>query len=341
MTEKNWSTFKTLFKGICISVALALISYWVYVFSLNEDLCVVDYKKWYQEENDAYPMLSMCFAAPFSKEKFRSSGTGINESTYLKYLKGEYFDSNMLAIDYRSITVDVDIGEYWVMWMNGSSSTIYPEGNDIKLLLSTYAGFWSWPNLFYNCYGIQIPNAKDVQVFAIVLKSDLFQSEKLTGGYSFITILHYPNQLLRSLKSFRNSWPKRKPNSTYIMRFKLTSAEVVRRRNKGTRPCTEDWKNYDSYVQMEHTKKAGCRNPYQNPIKGIQPCSNNEEMQKARFDLSMGNSETLLPPCKEMKNIHYSYEEQDLTGTEWDRSGSIWLGIYVFGQYFTEIVQTR
>ena len=336
MDEKNWRRFRALFHFICMTSATALISYWVYIFSLNEDLCVVDYKKWYQEENDAYPMLSLCFETPFSKEKLERSGSGINETSYLRYLEGEHFRPEMFAIDYKSIINDIDMTEYWVLWRNGSSSSFYPAKNHTKILVSTYAGFWSWDNLFYNCYGLQIPNAKEVQVLSILLKKDVIQSDK-----AFTTFLHYSNQLLRSRESFKNSWPKRKSNTTYVMRFKVTSAEVVRRRNKGTRPCMEDWQNYDSNVLLRHTKKVGCSNPYQNPIKGVFPCSTSHDIQKAKFDLSMDEPET-FPPCKEMKNIFYTYEEQELReGAEFERKGSIWLGIYFFGQGFTEIVQTR
>ena len=43
------------FNLFCISAAVALSGYWIYVYTLNEDLTNVDNKKYYAKEKDVFP----------------------------------------------------------------------------------------------------------------------------------------------------------------------------------------------------------------------------------------------------------------------------------------------
>ena len=62
--------------------------YWGYMFSLDEDISVVKYRKFQEREKDDYPTVSFCLANPFLKQ--RLSAHGVNESLYLKFLKAYY-----------------------------------------------------------------------------------------------------------------------------------------------------------------------------------------------------------------------------------------------------------
>ena len=89
MSGTRWDKFVSVFHVICWTVTLAVISYWLYIFSLNEDLSIVDYKKYYQSKSDVFPVLSLCLRNPFSKKNLRMTGAGINETSYLHFLEGK------------------------------------------------------------------------------------------------------------------------------------------------------------------------------------------------------------------------------------------------------------
>ena len=91
------------FRILCFVSALALTSYWTYVFILDEDLCSVDYKKYYAGERDVFPVLSFCIKDPISRKKLQHVNPNINVSSYLSYLNGQTFDSNMSEIEYFSV----------------------------------------------------------------------------------------------------------------------------------------------------------------------------------------------------------------------------------------------
>ena len=47
------------------------------------------------------------------------------------------------------------------------------------------------------------------------------------------------------------------------------------------------------------------------------------------------------PPCHGMEKIYFTFEEQELGGTSWNRPGYFWIGIYVRDPKFKEIVQIK
>ena len=92
------------FHALCIIAAGALIFYWIYIFSLNEDLCIVDYKKYYESKSDLFPVLSLCLRNPFDEAKLKIQNPSLNATLYLKFLEGKYFHSDLMNINYRRIT---------------------------------------------------------------------------------------------------------------------------------------------------------------------------------------------------------------------------------------------
>ena len=187
---------------------------------------------------------------------------------------------------------------------------------------------------------MQVTHDKNVQSVWLLIKSNIFPSGIRPHYDDMIALLHYPNQLLRSLESIKYAWPKRETNDSYVMRFRINGVEILRRRNKNSRPCDNNLVNYDDHVISKHTTTVGCRAPYQNPSNKIAQCSTKDKMKEARFNLGSNQYRT-IPPCKAMEKIYYTYDESDLSGTEWAGTGQFWVGIYLFHQQFKEIVQTR
>jgi hypothetical protein len=305
MEEKCRNMFVISFHCLCWMATTTVILYWVYLFSLNEDLSNVDNKLFYETKHDVFPVLSLCFKNPFSEGKLKMTGTGINATSYLKFLNGEYFSSEMKDIDYENITMDISeyLKEIYVLWRNGSRTTSMKSPslfNKNQSFVSTFSGIW-FQEMFYKCYGMEIPHAKYIQAFNLLLSNKLFQRHK-NEFFHFFTLLHYPNQLLRAMGSIGVGLPHPEPNTSLDMSFFINAAEVIKRRNKSRRPCNEEWKNHDAIVLSSHTNEVGCRAPYQYPSKMIRTCSTQHEMQRARFALRADEYGT-SPPCVSMDKI--------------------------------------
>ena len=152
------------------------------------------------------------------------------------------------------------------------------------------------------------------------------------------TYLHYPNHLFTSRRNVKYMWSIRDSNDGYLSRFLIKSVEMVKRRNKGRRPC-KDWDNYDDSILENHIKKVGCRAPYQKALNGFEICSTNDSMKASSFEINADHE--LIPPCKYMGKILYDYEENDNTATATYKEGYLRIGIYFSDGSFKEITQTR
>ena len=134
MTRIHVTSF---YKFSCFSVAFSLTLYWIYEYSLDKDLCTVDFKKYYDDKQDEFPTLSICLDNENPESTLRTLHPPINKSMYLKFLQGESFDADMIDIDYRNVTADLNdyiVAEY-VSYRNGSYFS-YPHHNTSKPIFS-------------------------------------------------------------------------------------------------------------------------------------------------------------------------------------------------------------
>ena len=250
MVSDTWKIATFIFHGACLAATLSVIIYWMYMFSLNEDTSLVKYKYYYEEEQDVFPSLSLCFNNPFSDKKLGQAITGLNRTTYFQFLNGEYLSPEIMSINYESITMNISdsIINYWVAFHDGSSQ--YYEA-DYMRFVNSFNGFRG--NRFYSCYRLPIPDDKNIEYFSVQLKNNIFPDRRRPPLFDFFTLIHYPNQLLTSLGSIRDRWQEPLTNNTYAMRFAVDKVETIQRRNKITKPCDENWNNYDNGVLAEHT----------------------------------------------------------------------------------------
>ena len=338
MPANTWKTVAFIFHCACLVATVSVIVYWIYMFSLNEDISLVEYKRYYEKKADVFPALSLCFRNPFSLTKLEQAG--LNHTSYFNFLNGEEMSPKIKSIDYNSITMNVSVNiiNYWISFHDESSQTYEVADSTKSLLVNSFNGFWK--ESFYGCYKLEIPHDMNIKFYSIQLKNSIFPDGRRPLHYYFFTLIHYPNQLLASLGTIRYNWAERITNSTYDMKFKVDNVQAIRRRNKIDQPCDENWKYYDDTVLAEHTQKIGCRAPYQESRKGERLCSTKSEMKRSRFFLR-SDLNGMLQPCKTLQKVRYEYSEYDLSTTENADTNSFWIGLMFFDPYFMEITQTR
>ena len=350
--------FKTpsIFQIICWAAFGSFSIFWIYKYSLNEDLVSVDFKDYYETKEDVLPMLSLCIRNPFSEKKLKN--LNLDKTSYLKFLLGKEFNLTWLDIEYHSVLKNIVdyVDQDGVEFRNGSYLYFhpdyyigypYPDANGYNVSLGrVYSLAITKQHRFYNCYGLSVPNDKNIQVFYFRVKNSLLPSRIRLVRYSLMTILHYPNQMLYSINTLKYGWPQyRGPEASYIMRFKISGVEVIRRRQKMYHPCNENWENFDRQILNNHIRNSGCRPVYIDSSLDTTDyplCSTKEMMKEATFRLRT-DGYGVSPPCLSMEQISYEYEESTYNPntTSWAREGTFWIGIYYFNRHFKNIYQTR
>lgn len=339
-----WNKFTFIFHKLCLSVTAALTVTWIYKYALNEDVSVLEYKQYYETDDDVYPVLSLCFNKPFLKDELTQYG--INESIIVDFLSGEYISKEILNINYDTLTWD--LGDYilkvWIKWRNGSTAILsdidYPYKGSVSV---SYNGFDGNQDTFLKCFGVDIPKQYgNIEKCYLVISNNVFPEGIRPIHWDFQILLHYPNQLLRSLPTTKFSWPQRRDNATYGMKFIIKSVEIVKRREKYNSLCIVNWKNYDSLVLDQHMEINGCKPPYLSSLINLPMCRTKKEMRNAKFGLSTDIITKSLPPCKGVQTISYDYEEHEYSNNStWADKGNFWIGQDFYNPQYKQIYQSR
>ena len=327
----------SFFHVICWTTTIILVSYWIYEYTLNNDLCIVDYKKYYETESDEFPVLSICLKNHISEEKLRLQNPDIDIESYVKFLGGNEFKKEFTEIDYENVTIDMSkyIRQSRVYWRNGTRE----KSTQRRVLRISHAFYQQRRGELYQCYELETPKMKEMKIMVFDINSAGLPPRNVSQNYEMKTYLHYPNHLITSEQNVKYTWPIRNSNDGYISRFLIKSVEIVKRRNKSWRPC-KDWDNYDDRIVENHIRNVGCRAPYQKAVDGFNICSTNVSMKAASL-LTITTNHVLLPPCKYMGKILYDLEEDDMTATAIYKKDYLTIDIYFRDGSFKDIAQTR
>ena len=303
--------FRFLFQIICQASAMSMIVYWIYVYTLNKDLCTIDYKTFHQDTEDPYPLLSLCFNERSSDKMFRLPDLSVNQSTYIEFLGGKYFDARLLDIDYDNVSIDMSdyIIRQWGKYVNGTDIS-----GKVDVLQPTElfmkSSSWFGDKSFYKCFSLKVPQIKGLERYGITLKNSIFTNGLRPSSTGFQTLIHYPNQLMTSRGTIKYAWFEREINDTFIMRFKINGIEILKRRRNGLQPCNQNWKVYDDDVLVNHLNKIGCRAPYQNPSRYFPVCDTQEKIGRAKIGLLMNRSIQIHPASLWRKFTTHSKKQQ-------------------------------
>ena len=340
MGNKMWDRFLLIFHIIVWTLTILAVTYCLKVYHMNEDLCIVEYKKYYEEKSDRFPRLSLCFRDPIMEPKLKEHDPTMSKDLYIRYLTGDYHNETYSKIDYFDTLLKLSdhIQEYSVDWRSGDTTYFNITRNATqKVFIPTYA--ITWDSHFYQCYELQVPDNENISSFFAVVDSSLFPPRDKALHYDLITFLHYPNQLSISGKNVKWSWAERGSNDNFIMRFRIDGVEIVKIRERADRVC-DSLEDYDANVMLKHVQNIGCRAPYHKNNDDLQICPEKEVMKNVSWTMKKRDYH-IDPPCNSMKMIVYNYEESSMNGTEYSREGFVWVGLYFHDEQFKEISQTR
>ena len=314
MRSCKFILFARTFRISCFICAFSMVMFWCFKYSKDEDLCLVSYKTFQKNDDSAFPVLSMCFQNPIIESKLREIGGNINTSAYIKFLKGEIYDEQMVNIDYSNVSMALSHHHlsYEFVWKNGSKTYYYPMNvTGEKIDSITYNG--DWMQSFNKCFGLNLNSyyVGNINYFKAHFKQNMFPNSIRPSYQRFVIIVHQTQQIFQSARNAIHNWQPRADSKYIGMKFRMKNIEVLRQRNKQSKPCIEDSHNQDSLWLHDKIKVIGCRAPYHTLMSDMAAiCQNKEKMKSAYISLSDNDHNKYYPsPCQTMSNIAYAYEE--------------------------------
>ena len=108
MADNCYHALNVSYKVFTFCILIVAIHSAILRFMKDEDVSLIEFKTFHEEEEYLYPSTTMCFYNPFIKSKLESYGPGINVTSYSQYLQGKLQDERMTHIPYDNVTVSMD-----------------------------------------------------------------------------------------------------------------------------------------------------------------------------------------------------------------------------------------
>ena len=308
----NIDFVKHLIKTACVLVTLVLVGFWLYRYILDENSSVVEGRYYFEEEDDIFPVMSLCFKQTFPKFDFKSPSENLTAVDYHNFLIGEHYHPLLREVDYHSVSTNISdfVLLYHVEFRNGTMLETH-ENVAWKPLYYTFTWI-SWDRIV-KCFGLEITN-KDVYYIRLFVKREIFPNLIRNSDGGFAVLFHYPNQLSASFKTVKRQWMERDASTNHYMSFNLKGMDVeIQRHKKRRRNCVKNWKNYDNIITRSHLRRVGCRTPDQITNKSWPICDTKDKMKEARLHLN----QLSLRPCREIVSIDYDMGE---SGDNWNET---------------------
>ena len=91
MEQQNNKVFSSSFRLLCWLATILLICYWIYLYTLDNDICIVDFKQYYDTPDHTFPKLSVCLKNPFLYSRLRIENSTITPQLYSEFLAGKKY----------------------------------------------------------------------------------------------------------------------------------------------------------------------------------------------------------------------------------------------------------
>ena len=328
------------FKLFVFSILTAFIYCSVDRYLKDEDVSVISFKTFHQNDDNLYPTTTLCFYNPFLQNKLEQYGPGINVTSYSQYLQGKIHNEQMKHIPYDDVTIRMQDYLHGMSgkFENGSYFWLHSALNKSQLhYLSRnppyYTSFRSGLN---KCFSFDMPYLPNTAVWSLFIsvKMNIFPngnrfhkitfdgSDPTKGGFK--VAFHYPMQRFRSSFSHKYQWVKptrdvetKRKTQGYYMQFRIRGIEVLSHRYKQHRPCNENWRNDDPNFIDQVLQNIGCAPPQLSNFTRLPICSTKEQLldchQSLEYPTTLDFSKYDIP-CREIEKLQYEYSEETRSG---------------------------
>ena len=95
--------------------------------------------------------------------------------------------------------------------------------------------------------------------------------------------------------------------------FKVTTVELLKRRNKRSEPCSIEWKELDDWILKQHIEDIGCRAPYIKAYENFPVCDTQVKMKQSI--VKWPDATYKYPtPCEGASNIGFKFYDVPFPG---------------------------
>ena len=335
----TWHVFSGIFHACCFITTSGLISFWIYKFSMNEDLSTVEYKEYNNDGiGTSYMSSTICFKNPFvSSNKAHLNQSQKNE--YLRYFMGDE-TSKEPDFSYEKVALNLTdfVQQYYLRLRNGTKGYYKPFEFKFDVIQESFNGFWL--GYFYRCFELVAPHS-DVEFMGILVDNMVHDQGIREISYSFLIFFHYPHQILRPSLFYQHTWPKRRTlnGSRYQMLFTVENVEIYKRRKS----CKPNVDSYDELIMKNFMKKIGCSPSYLKENFNFTTCNTSKQLKLMAESINLNNKHGVDPPCTSLEFMTFKYDEIELENLEdGEEDGrNFWISLVVPNKSFKEFTQTK
>ena len=308
-----------VFKIFCGITAFFMVGYWIYKFHQNEDVSLIESISYEPNSDIMYPEMSVCITIPFIHENLSlDKNYTILPDEYVLYLKGSTsFREEYRNINFNNVTLDLlEYVENIVLIMNNEvfQKNITCDGSKVCQKVNFKNSFNGFMNgLISRCFSFEVNLTESGNVQALYLKfkpglTSVLDKIVSTDLGQIYAMFNYPGQLLRYTGAGTPIWNNPK-TSLGILSLRISTTEILRRRNKDGDPCFADGIHFDEMVLQKHHNAIGCSPPYQ--LSNKSTCSSEEELIAAIYEWNEIGNRYYPAPCEGMSNIIFTAEKID------------------------------
>ena len=300
---------------------LVLTIFCIRDYILDQDITLVEYKRFHGEPDAIYPSITLCIYKPFIPSKIEGLGANVNIYSYKDFLFGYDYDgwnSSFSSINYDNVSINIlDYLKYVEMNLLNNDNLRWDVENNSHLLTNHDARWLNHdtvkpPEIYVSgrmhnkkCFTMNIPMVENKRIYSVEMNmdKDIFPYGIIRPDRNqFFITLHYPFQLLRSYVFSRVRWPSSiKETDCFQLRVSVGSTEVLKRRNKYTDPCNDALETHDNITFLRMIEDIGCSPTHWKIESDLQECNNIKQYKN--MNTLLQDAEGYLPPCKSIERL--------------------------------------
>ena len=284
----------------------------------------------------------MCFRGRgiFSKDILKKDEI----EKYINFLKGDFWDDNLVNIDYDDVTIKLidhvhTVALYktnglpcYYIWPN-NNCTGHEKTYTIQNSNDNFPFYTSFRHGEMKCFTLDLleenmPGIKEKRVQTA--KIELKNITKLESAH-LAYYMHYPGQLFRGVVlSVEHDRTQGLIQGNFSSKnFWIDSVDIVRSRNTLHCPCIANSMEDENSVTKNLFKNIQCKPPNWKNAK-YPVCTDKVSMKKAYINEALLNDPSLLAnvtgPCDQMKTVTFTVQDVPLSENDIDRNnGTIYV----------------
>ena len=312
MAENMNQNINSISYYVCLIFAICLAFWCLFEYSKNEEFTETSFQVFNSDKQGSqYPSMTLCTMNSYDDIKFgKYNDSNINPTSYSKFLKGKYWNENMLSVDYDLVTINVE--DYIIgacIFTTRSKSECQTFGKIQHFARVATLGVMK-------CFSFNHKSKGPIENVYIAINNSIHPNGVRKAIGRFFIMFHYPDQITRGLSNYiRYTWPLKTIQMTdsYSMTFKISNVEILKRRRNGKEKCYF-WQDYDLTTVEDVMDSVGCRPPYWKSRRNHEQCKSQKQLESIEthfFAKSMQDDkfQKYIPPCIEITKVDVVFRE--------------------------------